>query len=195
MIRNLLASAIIFVASTSAFANDIADSLKVEGATSSSVVTAALSACVDSNCTTAVIKDAIEAGIDAASVMSIALAAGIPARTIASDLIAAGVSEQYIFQAAIVNNISPTITGLAASAGFIKTTNKLIPRSTVPNGTEISASPAEPKEPGRDEPEPNEPEPNEPEPNEPEPNEPEPNEPEPSVLERVTSVTSISPAK
>jgi hypothetical protein len=190
MIRNLLASAIIFVASTSAFANDIADSLKVEGATSSSVVTAALSACVDSNCTTAVIKDAIEAGIDAASVMSIALAAGIPAKTIASDLIAAGISEQYIFQAAIANNINPTITGLASSAGFIKTTNKLIPRSTVPNGTETSASPAEPNDP-----EPNDPEPNDPEPNDPEPNDPEPNDPEPSVLERIEPITSISPAK
>jgi uncharacterized SAM-binding protein YcdF (DUF218 family) len=142
MIRNLLASFIIFAASTFSFANDIVDSLKVEGATSSNVVTDALSACADSDCITSVIKNAIDAGIDASSVMSIALAAGIPAEKIALDLLAAGVSEQNIFQAAIANNIDPSITGLATSAGFISTSNKSLPRSSVPSGTETSVSPS-----------------------------------------------------
>lgn len=139
MIRNLFASAIIFVASTSVFANDIEDSLKVEGATSSSVVTAALSACKksDSGCIAAVIEDAIDAGITPSSVMKIALAANIPIETITDGLSAAGVTDQDVFTA-IANNVDPSTTGLPTNAGLNTTERKSLTNSGTPSGVSNS---------------------------------------------------------
>ena len=115
MLRNLLASAIILAASTSAFAG-IAEDLKIEGATSDSVVTAAMSACADADCKTAVLEEAIAAGVDANSIMTLGLAAGIDAQAISTSLRTANVPESEIVAAAIANNIDPT-TITASTAG------------------------------------------------------------------------------
>jgi len=116
MLRNLLASAIILAASTSSFAG-IAEDLAVEGATSDSVVTAALSACADADCKTAVLEEAIAAGVDASSIMTLGLAAGIDAPAITSTLRAANVPENEIVAAAIANNIDPTTITESTAGG------------------------------------------------------------------------------
>ncbi|MEH6449831.1 MAG: hypothetical protein V7765_14240 [Oleispira sp.] len=139
MIRNLLASAILIAASTAAFAGDISDSLNVEGAVSSVVISAALAKCPDSACEADVIIEAIEADIDATSVMSMALAAGIDTDTISSALRTAKVSESDIVAAAIVNNQNPenftdaTATGNTTTRTNTSTRNR-IPAASVPDG-------------------------------------------------------------
>jgi hypothetical protein len=116
MLRNLLASAIILAASTSAFAGELADNLNVEGASSSAIVTTALAACADADCKAAVLVEAIEAGVDAKSVMSIALAAGVSPKAASAAMRTANVSESDIVAAAVANNIDPT-TITASTAG------------------------------------------------------------------------------
>lgn len=138
MLRNLLASAIL-LASTSAFAT-IAEDLKAEGATSASVVDAALSACTDADCKAAVLAEAIEAGIDTKSVMSIALASGVEAKAVSSALLKAGVSQQDIIVAGNDLGLSPADLAPATAGGNPNqppagdTGKKDIPASEVPNG-------------------------------------------------------------
>lgn len=115
MLRNLLASAIILAASASSFAG-IAEDIKVEGASSSAIVTTALAACADADCKAAVLVEAIEAGVDANSVMNIALAANISPKAASAAMRTANVSESDIVAAAIANNIDPT-TITASTAG------------------------------------------------------------------------------
>jgi hypothetical protein len=139
MIRNLFASAILMAASTAVFAaGNIADSLDAEGAISSDVIGAALAQCANTDCKADVLIEAIEANVDAASVMSIALAADIDANTIASALRSANVSESDIFAAAIANNQNPEkFTEVTASGNTTinaPITRNRIPAASVPNG-------------------------------------------------------------
>jgi len=141
MIRNLLASAILIAASTTVLADTIADSLNTEGAVSSVVISAALAECADATCKADVLAEAIEAGVDATSVMSLALAADMDADTIATALRKANVSEADIFTAAIANNQNPenftdaTATGNATirTGSRISSRNR-IPAASVPDG-------------------------------------------------------------
>ncbi len=141
MIRNLLASAILLAASTTAFAGDIADQLKVEGATASGVVTAALDACADTACKDDVIAQALEAGIDTASVMSIASLSGMPAADIGAALRSANVPEQDIVGAALANNMDATAIAKPTAGGPLTPTpgtgvkKPAIPAADVPAGT------------------------------------------------------------
>jgi len=116
MLRNLLASAIILAASASSFAG-IAEDLAVEGATSSDVVNAALSACADADCKAAVLVEAIEAGIHPTSVMAIANTAGMPGTEIGAALRTANVTEEEILNGALANNMDPTTIGAGTAAG------------------------------------------------------------------------------
>jgi hypothetical protein len=139
MIRNLLASAILLAASTSVFAG-IAEDLSVEGATSEGVITAALTNCADAACKADVLAEAIDASIDAASVMRIAIASGISPADIASALRAADVSESDIVAAASANNISPsdvtqaTAGGSTQNQGQRQTNTVSLPTASVPAG-------------------------------------------------------------
>ncbi|MFT4907877.1 MAG: hypothetical protein ACI978_001961 [Oleispira sp.] len=141
MIKNLLASALLMAASTSVLAGDLADSLNADGAISSDVVSAALANCADADCKSDVLAEAIAAGIDAASVMSIALAADIDANDIASALRSANVSDSDIVAAALVNNQDPaafitaTATGNSQNNSNASTRGRVrIPVAAVPNG-------------------------------------------------------------
>jgi hypothetical protein len=149
MIRNLLASAILLAASSAAFAGDLAENLNVEGAVSADVVNAALASCVDAACKADVLAEAIGAGIDAASVMSLGLAAGMDANSVAGALRKANVSESDIVAAANDNGLSPSDVTPATAGGntqvTVDGTNKTVklPASTVQVGTEPSSiSPA-----------------------------------------------------
>jgi hypothetical protein len=141
MIRNLLASAILLAASTSVLAG-IAEDLSVEGATSEGVITAALTNCADAACKADVLAEAIDAGIDAASVMRIAIASGISPADIASALRAADVSESDIVAAASANNISPSDVTQATAGGNTQSQNQgqrrtntvSLPTASVPAG-------------------------------------------------------------
>jgi hypothetical protein len=136
MIRNLLASAILLAASTSVFAG-VAEDLSVKGATSDGVITAALAECTDTDCEADALVEAIEAGIDASSVMSLALAADIDVDTIASALYTANVSEADIFAAAIANNQNPEdfIDATATGNTIIGSSIRLsLPVASVPRG-------------------------------------------------------------
>lgn len=150
MIRNFLASAILLAASTSAFAG-LAEDLNAEGVTSDGVITAALASCVDEACKADVLAEAIEAGIDAASVMSIALASNISPTDVATAMRAADVPESAIFLAAGANNINPSEVTQATSSGRVQSqarsnTRVSLPRASVPNGI----SPATPANAGND---------------------------------------------
>jgi hypothetical protein len=138
MIRNFLASAILLAASTSAFAG-LTEDLDAEGATSESVITTALASCADEACKADVLVEAIEAGIDAASVMSIALTSNISPADVATAMRAADVPESAIFLAASANNISPSAVTQATSGGRVQrqarsNTRVSLPRASVPNG-------------------------------------------------------------
>lgn len=139
MIRNLLASAILIAASTTVLAGTIADSLNTEGAVSSVVISAALAECADATCKADALAEAIEAGVDATSVMSLALAADMDADTIATALRTANVSEADIFTAAIANNQNPENFTDATATGNTTTrtntgTRSRIPAASVPDG-------------------------------------------------------------
>jgi hypothetical protein len=144
MIRNLLASAILLTASTSVFAG-VAEDLSAEGASSESIITAALAGCKDAACKADVLAEAIAAGIDAASVMSIALASNISPSDIAAAMRAADVPESAIFLAASANNISPLEVTQATSGGSAQiqgraNTRVTLPRASVPNGISPSTT-------------------------------------------------------
>lgn len=145
MIRNLLASAILIAASTTVLAgtitSTIADSLNTEGAASSVIISAALTECTDAACKADILAEAIEAGVDVTSVMSLALAAKMDANTITSALRAADVSESEIVAAAIVNNQNPenftdaTATGNTTTrTGSRISSRNRIPAASVPDG-------------------------------------------------------------
>lgn len=140
-IRNLIASAILMATSTLVFAGDIAVSLDIEGAISSVVISDALAECADVTCKEGVLVEAIEAGIDAASVMSIALAANMNANSISSAMRTANVSESDIFAAAITNDRNPqNFTDSTATGNSNNNTRSRnqsrnsIPVAAVPNG-------------------------------------------------------------
>ncbi|MFT4765700.1 MAG: hypothetical protein ACI9OH_002812 [Oleispira sp.] len=142
MIRNLLASAILLAASASVLAGPLADSLNAEGASSSEVVSAALASCADAACKADVLAEALEAGVDATSVMSLALAANIDVATITAALRSANVSESDIVAAAVANNLSPTAVTQATAGGQTQqtqTNTPSIPVSNVQPGTEPSS--------------------------------------------------------
>jgi hypothetical protein len=147
MIRNLLASAILLAASSAALAGDLVDNLNVEGALIADVVNASLASCADDACKADVLGEAIDAGIDAASVMSLGLAAGMDAISIADAMRNAGLSESDIVAAANQNGLSPTDV-IAATAGGANiqgaaNTTVNLPAVTVQVGTEPSSiSPA-----------------------------------------------------
>jgi hypothetical protein len=149
MIRNLLASAILLAASSTALSGNLADKLNVEGAVSADVVNAALASCADDACKAGVLGEAIDAGIDAASVMSLGLAADMDPISIADALRKADVSEIDIVVAANENGLSPADVTRATAGGNTQgrvggtnTTIKL-PAVTVQVGTEPSSiSPA-----------------------------------------------------
>jgi hypothetical protein len=151
MIRNFLASAILLAASTSVFAG-LAEDLNAKGATSESVITTALANCADEACKADVLVEAIEAGIDAASVMSIAFISNISPADVATAMRAADVPESAIFLAASANNISPSAVTQATSSGNVQSrsrsrsqsqrrtrTRVTLPRASVPNGISPSA--------------------------------------------------------
>jgi lambda repressor-like predicted transcriptional regulator len=147
MIRNLLASAILLAASSTALAGDLADNLNAEGAVSADVVNAALANCADDAddaCKADVLAEAIAAGIDVNSVMSLGLAAGMDANSVADALRKAGVSETDIVAAAIGNGLSPADVTSATAGGANRTSITVkIPPATVQLGTEPSSiSPA-----------------------------------------------------
>jgi hypothetical protein len=148
MIRNLLASAILLAASASALAGSLADSLNVEGASSSEVVSAALAGCADAACKADVLTEALAAGVDATSVMSLALAANIDIATVTTAMRSANVSESDIVAAAVANDISPAAVTQATAGGQSQQTQgqskkPVIPTSNVQPGTEPSSiSPA-----------------------------------------------------
>jgi hypothetical protein len=151
MIRNLLASAIL-LASMPVLAG-IAEDLNTEGATSDGVITATIAECTDTVCEIDVLVEAIEAGIDATSVMSIALAADINVETIASALYAANVSESDIFAAAIANNQNPEdfINATATGNTIIGNRTRIsLPVASVPKGISPSTSNTENDFPGPD---------------------------------------------
>jgi hypothetical protein len=149
MLRNILASAILLAASSAVLAGDLADNLNVEGAISADIVNAALVSCADNACKADVLIEAIGAGIDAASVMSIGLASGMDAISIADAMRNAGLSESDIVIAANENGLSPIdVTNATAGGnrqprvGGVRATSKL-PAVTVQVGTEPSSiSPA-----------------------------------------------------
>jgi hypothetical protein len=150
MIRNLLASAILLAASTSVFAG-LAEDLNAKGATSESVITTALASCADEACKADVLVEAIKAGIDAASVMSIALTSNISPADVATAMRAADVPESAIFLAASANNLSPSAVTQATSGGRVQpqartNTRISLPRNSVPNGI----SPSTPVNAGND---------------------------------------------
>jgi hypothetical protein len=149
MLRNLLASAILLAASSAALASNLADNLNVEGAVSADIVNAALISCADKACKEDILIEAIYAGIDAASVMSLGLAADMDPNSIADALRRADVSEIDIVVAANENGLSPADVTRATAGGNTQgrvggtnTTIKL-PAVTVQVGTEPSSiSPA-----------------------------------------------------
>ncbi|MGK0247681.1 MAG: hypothetical protein ACI910_000406 [Oleispira sp.] len=148
MIRNLLASTILMAASSVALAGDLTDNLNIEGAVSADVVNDALASCADDACKADILVEAIDAGIDAASVMSLGLAANMDANSIADALRKANVSEFDIVAAANQNGLSPAdvtvaTAGGANSQGTRKNTTVKLPAATVQVGTEPSSiSPA-----------------------------------------------------
>jgi hypothetical protein len=117
MIRNLLASAILLAASSAVLAGDLADNLNAEGAVSADVVNAALANCANNACKADVLVEAIYAGIDASSVMSLGLAAGMDASSVADALRKADVSESEIVAAANENGLSPADVTFATAGG------------------------------------------------------------------------------
>jgi hypothetical protein len=149
MIRNLLASAILLAASSAALAGDLADNLNSEGAVSADVINAALANCADDACKADILAEAIAAGIDAASVMSLGLAANMDVNSIADALRKADVSETDIVAAANDNGFSPADVTPATAGGNTQVTvggtnaTVKLPPATVQVGTEPSSiSPA-----------------------------------------------------
>jgi hypothetical protein len=137
MIRTLFASAMLMAVSSLVSAGNIADSLDAKDAVSSNIIGAALAECSNTDCEADVLVEAIEAGIDATSLMSLALAANIDVDTIASALHTANVSESDIFTAAIANNQNPedfidaTATGNTIIGNIFR---RNLPAASVPKG-------------------------------------------------------------
>jgi hypothetical protein len=107
MIRNLLASAIIIAASTSAFADMKAD--LANGATAADLVTKAVAACGGSNsCQELALEEMLAAGVDIDTVAAAAVDAGMSVTTIVNAAIAADAPAADAITAA---------TGAAVKAG------------------------------------------------------------------------------
>jgi hypothetical protein len=105
MIRNLLASAIILAASTSAFADMKADI--ANGATAADLVTKAAAACAGSNsCQELALEEMLAAGVDI--------------DTVAAAAVDAGMSVTTIVNAAIAADVAPTAAITAATGAAVK---------------------------------------------------------------------------
>jgi hypothetical protein len=105
MIRNLLASAIILAASTSAFADVKAD---IEnGATAADLVNQAIAGCAgSSSCQETALAEILAAGVDI--------------ETVAAAAVSAGMSVTTVIKAAIAANIAPAAAVTAATSAAVK---------------------------------------------------------------------------